>query len=96
MYNSELLLPSFPRDVCYEMLRITTNNVQLNINNLMFRQTDGVRDGKPFSPILTNIFAGYYENSFPSSDRVKPSYCKHVDDVFDIFHSKNYVNVLQI
>ena len=68
LFSSELLLPSLPRDVCYEILCMATNNVEFSFNNTMFIQIDGVAMGSPFNLIVANIFVGYYENSILSSN----------------------------
>ena len=39
------------------MLCMTTKNVQISFNNLMFLQIDGVAMGSPLGPNLANIFA---------------------------------------
>ena len=54
------------------MLRMATKNVQLSFNDLIFSLTDDVAMESPLGPIPANIFVEYYENNFPSRNKISP------------------------
>ena len=92
LYNSDISPPCFPQDVCYELLKLATTNVEFSFDNTMFRQIDGVAMGSPLGPILANIFVGFHEDRLFKSAQKPIAYFRYVDDTFVLFDSKNKID----
>ena len=60
----------------------------------MYRQSDGVAMGSPLGSTLANIFMGYLEENYFSTN-VKPlMYVRYVDDCFILFKNENDCKVM--
>ena len=88
LYHSDIMPPEFPENVCFELLKMATTNVDFSFDGTMYRQIDGVAMGSPLGPILANIFVGYYENKLFASSPKPIIYKRYVDDIFAIFPSR--------
>ena len=51
------------RKIFVELIDITTNEVELSFNEIMYKQIDGVAMGAQLDPDLANIFVGFYETN---------------------------------
>ena len=47
LYHSDLVAPDFSENVCFELLKLATTNVDFSFNETMYRQIDGVAMGSP-------------------------------------------------
>ena len=92
LYNSEISPPNFPKDVCYDLLKLATTNVEFSFDNTMYRQIDGVAMGSPLGPILANIFVGYQESRLFKIIKKPIAYFRYVDDIFAVFSSHGQMN----
>ena len=88
LYQTELAPPVIPKDVCYEMLRMATVDVEFSFNGQMYRQIDGIAMGSPLGPILANIFVGFHEEQLFRSSKSPVLYLRYVDDTFALFDSR--------
>lgn len=92
LYDSEITAPTFPKEVCIDLLKLATTNVEFSFNNTMYRQIDGVAMGSPLGPILANIFVGYHEAQLFRTTPKPIAYYRYVDDIFAIFNSESQMD----
>ena len=62
LYNSNLKPSIIPKEVINSMLFMAVKNVELRFKNFIYRQIDGVATGSLLSPVLANIYVGYFES----------------------------------
>ena len=80
--------PYSTKHVFIELMKTATTSDEFSINNIMFRQIDGVAMGSPLGPALANIFVGYYESKLFKEISKPTVYCRYVDDTFSLFHKE--------
>ena len=89
LYHSDITPPHFSENICLELLKMATTNVDFSFDGTMYRQIDGVAMGSPLGPILANIFVGYYEKCFFEKSNKPIMYFRYVDDIFAVFHNRS-------
>ena len=81
--------PELTRESFVELMKLATSKTEFSINYYMYRQIDGVAMGSPLGPTLANIFMGYLESKYFSSNDKPLLYYRYVDDCFILFRSKD-------
>jgi len=69
-------------------------NVEFRFNKYIYRQGDGIAMGSPFSPVLANIFVGYFECILFTNTEKPLIYFRYVDDISDSFKTDYNVDAL--
>ena len=85
LYHSDIERPSLSEKSFQKLLRMVTTSVEFSVDDIMFRQIDGVAMGSPLGPVLANIFVGFHEQRLPIKNNSSLlSYCRYVDDTFSL------------
>ena len=83
-----------------KLFPFATSLIHFIFNSKFYNQVDGVAMRSPSSPVLPNIFMGFYESKWLSEyDLNKPKfYLRYVDDILAVFDkeqdSLNFLNFL--
>ena len=89
LYDGELILPEYRKEIFVELMNIATKSVEFNFNNNMYKQIDVVAMGSPLSVALAYIFVGYHKSKLFESTTKPFLYHRYVDDTFAIFGSED-------
>ena len=78
------------RNEMKKLFTFATSKTHFLFNNSIYDQIDGVAMGSPLGPALANLFMGYYEKQWLSSDNGKKVkfYRRYVDDIFCLFNNE--------
>ena len=73
------------------LFQFATSGTHFMFEGKSYDQIDGVSMGSPMSPVLTNLFMGYYEQKwlqrFEEYELIL--YCRYVDDIICLFNSES-------
>ena len=96
LFSNNFYSGKLSRKDLYDLLKIATTESSFVFDNKLYKQIDGVTMGSPLGPILANDFLCHSEktwlNECPS--QFQPVvYRRYVDDIFDLFKSKEHVRL---
>ena len=96
LFSNNFYSGKLSRKDLYDLLKIATTESSFVFDNKLYKQIDGVTMGSPLGPILANAFLCHSEktclNECPS--QFQPVvYRRYVDDIFDLFKSKEHVRL---
>ena len=80
--------PDIPEAVFVELMKFATTSVKFRINNIMYRQVDGISMGSVLGPTMAGIFVGFHEVDLFSKYMVPDVYFHYVDNTFCIFDNE--------
>ena len=91
LFGNEPKINNFNRN---NFLRMDLQNNFFNFDGKIYKQTDGIAMGSPFSPSLANAFLCFHEqiwlNDCPE-DFNPVYYRRYVDDIFAVFRSPDHL-----
>ena len=87
--NTELKRASFVK-----LMKLATSSTEFSFNENMYRQSDGVAMGSPLGPTLANIFMGYLEENYFSTNVEPLMYVRYVDDCFILLKNEDDCRVM--
>ena len=67
--------------------------VEFSVDNIMYRQIDGVSMGYPVGPALANIFVGFHGKGLLSSRNKPVVYFRYVDDIIRVFNNETVADL---
>ena len=84
-----------PIDNLMEMLTFCVETTYFGMGSDIYRQEEGLAMGSPLSPVLANLYMGYFEEMALGSTSLKPSmWLRYVDDTFILWPHQEDVQIL--
>ena len=84
------------RKELYKLLKLATTESSFIFDNNFYKRIDGVAEGSPLVPTLTNAFPCHYGKIWPNEclSQFKPAvYKRYVGDIFVLFKSKEHLKI---
>ena len=83
--------PEIFENTFIKLIRFATKSAEFSLDNIMYRQIDGVSIGSPQGPVLANIFIGFHEKRLSSPNKPE-AYFRYV--MICLFNSETEVDWL--